>query len=161
MPSSYRRSRSMATPTSAATCWTDWDDVFASIANYFKEYGWETGGPVVVPASSTRKRASRSTRAISSSTRPSTRLNAQGRATSTRPAEAATPALLVSAEQQLGPAYRVGFKNFNVITRYNRSARYAMAVNDLAEALAERMRSVPPTGVAAVPATGVAAVPPP
>ena len=40
--------------------------------------------------------------------------------------------LLIPAEQQDGPAYRVGFKNFEVITRYNRSARYAMAVHDLA-----------------------------
>ena len=40
--------------------------------------------------------------------------------------------LLVPAETQVGPAYRVGFKNFEVITRYNRSVRYAMAVHDLA-----------------------------
>ena len=39
-----------------------------------------------------------------------------------------------------GPAYRVGFNNFQVITRYNRSARYAMAVNDLAQAIAARVR---------------------
>jgi membrane-bound lytic murein transglycosylase B len=33
----------------------------------------------------------------------------------------------------------VGFQNFYVISRYNRSARYAMAVNDLAQAIAERV----------------------
>jgi membrane-bound lytic murein transglycosylase B len=33
---------------------------------------------------------------------------------------------------------RVGFGNFRVITRYNRSIRYAMAVHDLAEAIRER-----------------------
>jgi peptidoglycan lytic transglycosylase B len=44
--------------------------------------------------------------------------------------------VLVSAEQQDGPAYRVGFHNFYVITRYNASARYAMAVYDLAQAIA-------------------------
>jgi membrane-bound lytic murein transglycosylase B len=59
-----------------------------------------------------------------------------------------TPAVLISAEQQDGPAYRVGFKNFYVITRYNRSARYAMAVHDLAEAIAQRANAVP--AVAAV-----------
>jgi membrane-bound lytic murein transglycosylase B len=32
----------------------------------------------------------------------------------------------------------VGFKNFEVITRYNRSVRYAMAVHDLATSIAER-----------------------
>ena len=55
-----------------------------------------------------------------------------------------TPVMLVSAEQQDGPAYRVGFRNFEVITRYNRSVRYAMAVNDLGEAIAQRVRGLPP-----------------
>jgi membrane-bound lytic murein transglycosylase B len=48
-------------------------------------------------------------------------------------------ALLVPAEQQAGTTYRVGFKNFEVITRYNRSVRYAMAVHDLATNIAERV----------------------
>jgi membrane-bound lytic murein transglycosylase B len=57
-----------------------------------------------------------------------------------------TPAMLVSAEQKDGPAYRVAFNNFRTITRYNRSARYAMAVNDLAQALRARVDSTPATG---------------
>jgi membrane-bound lytic murein transglycosylase B len=38
-------------------------------------------------------------------------------------------------------SYRVGFNNFYVITRYNRSPLYAMAVNDLAQALVERIHA--------------------
>ena len=52
-----------------------------------------------------------------------------------------TPAVLISAEQRDGPAYRVGFHNFYVITRYNHSARYAMTVHDLASALAARVHA--------------------
>ena len=37
-----------------------------------------------------------------------------------------------------GAEYRVGLRNFYVITRYNRSAFYATAVNDLAHALRAR-----------------------
>jgi membrane-bound lytic murein transglycosylase B len=59
-------------------------------------------------------------------------------------AAATTPVILVSAEEHDGPAYRIGFKNFQVITRYNRSARYAMAVHDLALAIAARMPGAAP-----------------
>jgi membrane-bound lytic murein transglycosylase B len=70
-------------------------------------------------------------------------LNAKGvRVKLAAPAD--TPVLLVSAEQQDGPAYRVGFKNFQVITRYNRSVRYAMAVHDLAQAIAARVNPPAP-----------------
>jgi membrane-bound lytic murein transglycosylase B len=59
-------------------------------------------------------------------------------------ADAATAVVLVSAEEQDGPAYRLGFKNFQVITRYNHSARYAMAVHDLAQAILARVPSAAP-----------------
>ena len=55
-----------------------------------------------------------------------------------------TAAVLISAEQRDGPGYRVGFKNFYVITRYNGSARYAMAVHDLAQAIAQRVHGTEP-----------------
>ena len=43
-------------------------------------------------------------------------------------------------EGENGPEYWVGFHNFYVITRYNRSTMYAMAVYQLAETLAEKKR---------------------
>jgi membrane-bound lytic murein transglycosylase B len=52
--------------------------------------------------------------------------------------------VLISAEQRDGPAYRVGFHNFYVITRYNHSARYAMTVYDLATILAARVHGAQP-----------------
>ena len=75
---------------------------------------------------------------------------------------AAARVLLIPAEQQEGPAYRVGFKNFEVITRYNRSVRYAMAVHDLATRIADRVAAATPapedeTKLAAQPGSTTAA----
>ena len=36
-------------------------------------------------------------------------------------------------ELETGLAVRIGLRNFSVITSYNRSIRYAMAINDLAQ----------------------------
>jgi len=65
-------------------------------------------------------------------------LKAKGVDFDTASQDADAKVLLVPAETQLGPSYRVGFKNFEVITRYNRSVRYAMAVHDLAQTIATR-----------------------
>jgi membrane-bound lytic murein transglycosylase B len=50
------------------------------------------------------------------------------------------PAMLVVGQGKDGPLYRVGFNNFYVITRYNRSPMYAMAVHDLGGAIQNFMR---------------------
>ena len=51
------------------------------------------------------------------------------------PAEA--PALALSLQGDDGPEYWIGLPNFYVITRYNHSALYAMAVYQLSERLRE------------------------
>jgi peptidoglycan lytic transglycosylase B len=143
MPSSYRRYAVDSGDDQRRDLWEDWSDVFASVANYFREFGWEPGGPVLAEVDldpeptftiDTRNRTLNETIAS---------LRTQGVETRTD-APPETAVLLVSAEQAEGPAYRVGFKNFEVITQYNRSVRYAMAVNDLAQAIALRVRGSPP-----------------
>jgi membrane-bound lytic murein transglycosylase B len=49
------------------------------------------------------------------------------------------PALLIAADGTDGVHWRVGYNNFYVITRYNHSAMYAMAVYELAAAVKERV----------------------
>lgn len=143
MPSSYRRYAMDGDGDRKRDLWASWPDVFASIANYFREQGWETGAPVVAEA----RLAPDPTFQISPGNlelnETLATLNASGVQASIS-AQASTPVMLISAEQQDGPAYRVGFKNFQVITRYNRSARYAMAVNDLAQVIAARIQKLPP-----------------
>jgi membrane-bound lytic murein transglycosylase B len=147
MPSSYRLFAVDGNDDKKRDLWNDWDDILASIANYFVEHGWETGGPVLAetkldpePTFQIDTRNLELNETVDS-------LNTQGVEVVDAPT-GATPAVLISAEQQNGPAYRVGFKNFYVITRYNRSARYAMAVHDLAEAIAHRVHSEQPLAAA-------------
>jgi peptidoglycan lytic transglycosylase B len=49
------------------------------------------------------------------------------------------PALLIAADDTDGVHWRVGYNNFYVITRYNHSALYAMAVYELAAAVKQRI----------------------
>jgi membrane-bound lytic murein transglycosylase B len=143
MPSSYRRYAVDGDADQKRNLWNNMEDVVASIANYFREHGWETGAPVITEAElDPEPTFTIDTRNLELN-ETIEGLNAKGvRVKIAAPAE--TPVLLVSAEQQDGPAYRVGFKNFQVITRYNRSVRYAMAVHDLAQAIAARVNTPAP-----------------
>jgi membrane-bound lytic murein transglycosylase B len=138
MPSSYRRYAVDGSGDKQRNLFADWDDVIASVANYFKQYGWVPDGPVLSEAvlqPDAPVTADPTNLALNETVAS---LRAKGVDFDTTLTEA-TPVLLVPAEQQNGPTYRVGFKNFEVITRYNRSVRYAMAVHDLATTIAGRV----------------------
>jgi hypothetical protein len=68
------------------------------------------------------------------------------------------PALLIAADDSDGVHWRVGYNNFYVITRYNHSALYAMAVYELAAAVKQRILLNDAAGVATqgVPTQGAA-----
>ena len=137
MPSQYRRYAVAADADKRRDLWNDWDDIFASVANYLREHGWTPGAPVLAetrldpdPNFQIEPRNLELNETVDS-------LSVHGvKVVLDVPAD--TPAVLLSAEQRDGPAYRVGFHNFYVLTRYNASARYAMAVYDLAQAIAQR-----------------------
>jgi len=142
MPSSYRKYGLDGNSDGKRDLWTDWDDVIASTANYFHEYGWKMGEPVLSevdldpdPTFTLDPRVKLDQTVES--------LNQQGVHVKIQ-MPPGTPAMIIPAEQQDGPAYRVGFGNFEVITHYNRSVKYAMVVNDLAQAIAERVRKAQP-----------------
>jgi membrane-bound lytic murein transglycosylase B len=138
MPSSYRRYAVDGSADKQRNLFADWDDIIASVANYFKESGWVAGGPVIAEAALQPDAPVVVDPANLRLNETVAGLRAKGVTFDTAQAET-TPVLLIPAETQVGPSYRVGFKNFEVITRYNRSVRYAMAVHDLATTIAGRV----------------------
>ena len=108
-------------------------DAMASVANYFNKHGWKAGQPVVARAQAQPGAA------------PWVPENLEARYTlddiaarGYRPIGPAPPlpATLVTLEGAEGTEHWLAFNNFYVITRYNRSPLYAMAVHQLAQAIA-------------------------
>jgi membrane-bound lytic murein transglycosylase B len=143
MPSSYRRLAVDGSGDGRRDLFTDWDDVFASVANYFVASGWQRGAQVITEATAPEAVFAALDRRNLDLKDTAASLRARG--VSFDPSIAAdTPLILIPAEQRDGPGVRVGFANFRVITRYNRSILYAMAVHDLADALRARTAAAAP-----------------
>lgn len=144
MPSSYRAYAVDGSNDRQRNLFADWDDIIASVANYFKKSGWVADGPVLAEAVLQPDAPVTADPGNLSLNETVAGLKAKGVAFDTGEAES-TPVLLIPAETEIGPSYRVGFKNFEVITRYNRSVRYAMAVHDLATTIAGRVAATSPS----------------
>jgi len=111
-------------------------DSIGSVANFLKQHGWRRGAQVQLRA----KAEGEARRFADGSLKPEHKLAelaAAGVELEPAPADPEAGAALVD----LGSELRAGLQNFYVITRYNRSALYAAAVSDLADALAARAQS--------------------
>ena len=138
MPSSFRRYAVHGADTQRPDLWTDWHDIFDSVGNYFRGQGWAYGQPVLAEVElGTAPEPPPPAGVALDDTLGS--LRARGMRVASSLADD-TPCVLIAAPLESGTHWRIGFQNFRVITRYNRSPLYAMAVHDLAEALAARMR---------------------
>ena len=110
-------------------------DAIGSVAAYLKEHGWEPGEPVVQ-----RVLVDSSTLAplLESGIEPvldTDRLLAAGIRPLGRELTPKPAAVIDLITPDAPTEYWLGFKNFYVITRYNKSSFYAMAVHQLSEAL--------------------------
>lgn len=110
-------------------------DAIGSVANFLKSHGWQRDADVAVEA----RVEGEAWRAYASGRfEPRYSLTEIRQAgvefDSPQPA-GATATLVELANLDRPSAYVVGLRNFYVITRYNRSALYAAAVNDLAREL--------------------------
>ena len=136
MPSSYRLWAKDGDGDGRRDLLTHKPDVFASIANYFVIHGWERGAPVVARASRDDGAADFKPDGLEPAHRLSELAERGYRPLPGQPvAEGAT---LLSFDGASGPEYWLGYRNFYVISRYNRSPMYSLAVHQLAQAIAGR-----------------------
>ena len=133
MPSSYRNWAKDGDGDGRRELLTHKPDVFASIANYFVVHGWQRDGAVVARATRDAGAADFVPESLDP-VYPLASLAARGyRPQPGQPlAEGAT---LLSLDGDAGKEYWLGYRNFYVITRYNHSPMYALAVHQLAQAI--------------------------
>ncbi len=112
-------------------------DAIGSVAAYLSRHGWERGGPVSVPA---RVNSDAPGPIVARGIKPHSALDALASSGIEPVQPLADPgkAALIELEGADGKEYWLGFGNFYVVTRYNHSPLYAMAVHQLAEAIAAR-----------------------
>ncbi len=112
--------------------WQNPVDAIGSVANYFNRHGWEAGAGVAYPLSVTGDRVDA---VIDKDLKPNIRAGDLKNydVASDQDIPAATLVKVMQFEQKGHNDYWIGLHNFYVITRYNHSPLYAMAVYQLSE----------------------------
>ncbi len=138
MPSSFRSYAVDFDGDGHRDLWRNPRDAIGSVAHYFNKNGWRAGQPVASPASVSGGRyPALVSRQLSPPQYSVASLRSQG-VTPQEPVGDAQTAMLLELQGREGPEYWLGFDNFFVITRYNRSQLYAMAVYQLGREIRER-----------------------
>jgi membrane-bound lytic murein transglycosylase B len=115
-------------------------DAIGSVANYYRTFGWSAGGSVVAEAQSGEAELAP---LLAAGIKPHVAVAELRRQGLILPAaiEDTAQVTVFSVETESGHKLYVGFDNFYVITRYNRSVNYAMAVWELATELKTAMQA--------------------
>jgi len=132
IPSSYRNFAVDFDANGKRDLWNSPMDIIGSVANYFHVHGWEHHAPVAVRAEVSGDNYQA---LLELGYEPNTALHALRHDGITPVTEMPDDleASLLAFDQENGPEYWLGFNNFYVITRYNHSPLYAMAVYQLSE----------------------------
>lgn len=136
MPSSYRRYARDFDGDGFKDIWENKRDAIGSVANYFVEHGWREGEPVV-----TRVRVAsdydQSVLNLSRSKRKAAGLTVEQLQTKgfapVQSVEGTEHAGVMKLQGAKGAEFWMGLNNFYVITRYNTSIKYALAVHQLSQ----------------------------
>jgi membrane-bound lytic murein transglycosylase B len=135
IPSSYTAYAVDGNADGRRDLWNDWSDVLASIANYLAVHGWNAGEPVTVRATRPADwRGPEPDNRLGLDTTVGALRELGYEFETSQPGSA--PATVMALENGEGSfEYWIGFNNFHVITRYNRSHKYAHAVHQLGQAI--------------------------
>ena len=134
MPSSYRAYAVDFDGDGHRDLWRNPVDAIGSVANYLAAHGWRAGEVIVTPA---QVQGDGYKGLLSRELKPAWSLQqlAQAGVTPSRHVGNPGDSILLELEVQSGLEYWLGFTNFYVITRYNHSRLYAMAVYQLSQAI--------------------------
>jgi peptidoglycan lytic transglycosylase B len=135
MPSSFLRYAVDFDGDGHRNLW-DTEDAIGSVANYFAAHGWRRGEPVAVRARSQGGEGAVMKAGFDTRYSHST-LQAKG-ISPAGPVPAVGEVSLLRLDAKGGYEYWLGLNNFYVITRYNHSTYYAMAVYQLGQAVRAR-----------------------
>lgn len=117
--------------------WHNTNDGIGSVANYFREHNWQPGQPVVSKAKAS---GALWKKLDSDELKPKYTL-AELKAHNVKPVKKIAVSgkhSFIQLEGKNKPELWIGHDNFYVITRYNRSEKYAMAVYQLGQAIKKK-----------------------
>lgn len=137
MPTSYQAYAVDLNQNGKQDLVTEHEDAIGSVANYLKRRGWKKGQTVFAPLPDGIPSAAK--KLISKKSKPN--LTAQQLNTAGVKFNAhggGNKMALLKFREVDGQSYFIAFHNFHVITRYNPSVNYAMAVAQLSEQIDRR-----------------------
>jgi membrane-bound lytic murein transglycosylase B len=140
MPSSFRSyATDFENKDGRRDIWHDKDDVIASIGNYFAKHGWRKDQIIALPAVENVS----DTVVSNDELKPNLRIDALQSLILkiSRSVPLTTKVKLLGLKQEHGEELWATLDNFYVITRYNHSPLYAMAVYQLSQALSNKILS--------------------
>ena len=140
IPSSFRAYAIDFDGDGARDIWSNQTDAIGSVANYFFRHGWDGEGPIAVPVTVTDERADQFANQGLKPKRSIAELRKAGVEHVSLPDQ--TLAALFRLEGRGGWEYWLGLHDFYVITRYNHSHMYALAVVQLSAAVRSRWGDV-------------------
>ena len=134
IPSSYRAYAIDFDGDGFRDIWDNPTDAIGSVANYLNKHGWQRDKPIAFEVSASAVPAEM----FNVSLKPSSTINelsSLGMTSDLPPLDAEQVVSPMRLDGKNGEEFWIGLKNFYVITRYNHSKLYAMAVFQLSEGL--------------------------